>query len=65
MLLLGDEHIFKMALGLLNLLESKLLAVGDLGEMVSILKELMHSPILFEVRPTLPCVYVESECFDV
>jgi len=52
-LLQGDEHIFQAALGLLNLLESKLLAMNDLGEIASVLKDLMHSPILSEVRATL------------
>jgi hypothetical protein len=52
-LLLGDEYIFQAALGVLNLLESKLLAMDDLGEIASVLKDLMHSPILSEVRVLL------------
>ena len=60
-LLLGDEHIFQSALGLLNLLESKLLAMDDLGEIASVLKDLMHSPILSEVRASFKWSY----CFDL
>ena len=49
MILLGDEYIFQAALGLLKLLESKLVSIDDLGEIASVLKELMHSRVLSEV----------------
>ena len=45
----ASRYIFQAALGLLNLLESKLLAMDDLGEIASVLKELTNSPVLSEV----------------
>ena len=47
-LLLGDQRIFQIALGILKLLESKFMAMGELDEISAVLKDLMGSPTLFE-----------------
>ena len=55
-LLLGDEHIFKTGLGLLQLLQTKFLAMDDLGAVLMVLKDLEKSHVLaealFEARDT-------------
>ena len=47
-LLLGDQRIFQVALGILKLLESKFLGMAELDEISAVLKDLMGSPTLFE-----------------
>ena len=47
-LVLGDQLIFQCALGLLHLLEPKLLTMTDLSEVALVFKDLTASPVLFE-----------------
>jgi hypothetical protein len=47
-LVLGDQCIFQVALGLLSLLEKSFFTMNDLSDVAAVLKDLSGSPILAE-----------------
>ena len=47
-LVLGDQLIFQCALGLLHLLEPKLLVMSEISDIAPVFRDLTASPVLFE-----------------